>query len=150
MVWASFTVASRRYTLHHPAHLCHTTDIRLVSQANVLVDKYGTPRIVGLGNASILPRPTVRAVEGGTGADRVPRSRVPGLTRPVESTNLTDLTHPTKASDMYAFGVMAWEVRTDLFMQCWSVRSLETGSYGTSTVLRDDRDRSNVLDADWG
>ena len=42
--------------------------------------------------------------------DRLSRSRAPELVGPGTSSNLTDPTHQTKASDMYAFGVMAFEV----------------------------------------
>ena len=88
-----------------------------MSQANILVDKDGAPRIAGLGNASILPHSTVRTVEFRASAERLPSSRVPVLTWPVESPNRTDPAPPTKASDMHAFGVIAWEVRTDSFVR---------------------------------
>ena len=44
------------------------------------------------------------------GSDQLSRSRAPGLARPGTLSNLADPTHPTKAGDMYAFGVMAFEV----------------------------------------
>ena len=51
--------------------------------------------------------------------------------------DLTDPTHPTTADDMYAFGVVAWEVRTDYSVRCL-IDSLEIGSHGATTVLWDD------------
>ena len=42
----------------HPTYPCYTIHIRFVWQSNVLVDKDGTARIAGLGNAIILPDPT--------------------------------------------------------------------------------------------
>ena len=41
--------------------------------------------------------------------DRLSRSRAPELAG-AGTSNLVDPTHPTQASDMYAFGVMAFEV----------------------------------------
>ena len=92
-------------------HSCHT--IHILSQANILVDKDGTAWIAGLGNTFILPRPTAGTVpENRTGTIRLSRSHAPGWTWPRMSPDRTDPAHPTKADDMYAFGVLAWEVRT--------------------------------------
>ena len=81
-----------------------------MSQTNVLVNKDGTPRLAGLGNAHILSNSTTWMMEGRAGADR---THAPELTVPGVSSSGTEATHPTKASDMYAFGVMAFEVRID-------------------------------------
>jgi len=90
------------------------------------------------------------AVESKTRIDRLSRNRAPELMGPRESLNGTDNTHPTKASDMYAFGVMTWEVWSDSFVRCCSIRSLGAGSHGAATILRDDGDCGNVLDAERG
>lgn len=106
-----------------PHHTCslYTINIRLILKPNILVDNTGTPRIAGLGNTSALPNSTTRTRagrEGNASADRLSRSLAPELVWPGVSTNLTDPlhTHPTKASDIYAFGVMAWEVRAQPFV----------------------------------
>ena len=116
-------------------------------QANILVEKDGAVRIAGLGDASILSHAMTRVVEGGTHTDRLPR-HTPRFTWLRKSPNLTDSTHPTKAGDMYAFGVVAWEVRTDSFVRKYSVSSLGIGSHGATALLRDGRGRGNVLDAE--
>ena len=84
-----------------------------VSQANILVDKDGAPRIGGFGNAFILPNPTARTAEDRMGTNGLSRACAPELTVPGTSRDVTDPTPRTKASDMYAFGVMAFEVWTD-------------------------------------
>jgi len=99
-------------SLSHPRHKIH---VRLTPQVNILVDKFGTVHISGLGNAYILPQSTDQTAEGGTSPDRLSRSRAPELTGLGVSPNAADIIHPTKASDMYAFGVMSWEVRTGFF-----------------------------------
>jgi len=82
-------------------------------QVNILIDKDGTTRIAGLGDASIPSCSTAWTTEGGASVDRLSRNRAPETTLSTLSQNPTGL---TKASDMYAFGVMAWEVRTDSFV----------------------------------
>lgn len=79
-------------------------------QPNILVDKDGAAWIAGLSNASIPPHSTLRTMGGGANAGWIPHGDVLGPTWPVRSPDLTDPTYPTKACDMYAFGVMAWEV----------------------------------------
>ena len=49
--------------------------------------------------------------------------------------NLTDPTHPAKAVDMYAFGVMTWEVRQTPSYGIVQFRSLEIGPHGAIAVL---------------
>jgi len=100
----------------------HSHHIVYVSQANILVDKDGTPHIGGLGNVRIPPHSTVRDEMG---TIKVCRSCAPELARPGMSPNSDDPTHPTKPTDMYAFGVTAWEVRKYQFVLYRSVCSLE-------------------------
>lgn len=69
----------------HPTHPFHTTYVHLVCQANILVDKDGTARIAGLGNASVFLKST-------------------------------ESTCPTEVGDIYAFGVVAWEVLIGSFV----------------------------------
>ena len=77
-----------------------------------------------------------------TSAGRLPRGDAPEVVR--------GSSPPTKASDMYAFGVVAWEVWVDSFACHCSVCSFEAGSHRATPVLRDDRDRSDVLDGERG
>lgn len=112
--------------------------MNLIAQANILVDKHGTPRISGLSNVSILPHPTAWGAEGGVDINRLGPSRVElaglGL-----SPNATGSTQPAEPSDMYyAFSVMAFEVQMDSLGVIYAVRSLETGSHGISSLLRAD------------
>jgi len=57
------------------------------------------------------------AVEGGISADRLSRSRAPESTWPGVPPGLAESTYPTKAGDMYAFGVVTWEVLSDSFVR---------------------------------
>lgn len=104
-----------------------------MSQVNILVDKNGTPKIAGLGSASFLPHSA--AWGGGTSGDRLSRGRAPEITWPGVPPGLTDSTHSTKASDMYAFGVMTWEVRIAPFVRRYSVRSIDAGLHGPTAIL---------------
>ena len=70
----------------------HSIDIHFMFQVNILVHKDGTAWIAGLGNMSTLPHPTARTVEGRT----------------------------AKSRDIYAFGVMAYEVKMDSFVQLYN------------------------------
>ena len=88
--------------------------IHLGSQANILVDKDGVARIAGLGSACILPHLTARSVEVRAGVDRLTRIRPPELAWPGVSPYPAEPPLPTKAGDMYSFGVVAWEVRSRL------------------------------------
>ena len=85
-------------------------------------------------------------MEGRDTIDILSRNRAPEMIGP----GTTGTAHPTKASDMYAFGVMTWEVRTDSFVRYYSICSLGVGSHGTTTVLRDDGDCGDVFDAERG
>ncbi|KAF9651178.1 kinase-like protein [Thelephora ganbajun] len=77
--------------------------------ANILVDKGNTVYIAGLGNTYILPHSAAWTAEGRTRTGRLSRSLAPELAGLGTSPDVPDSTHPTKASDMYAFGVMAFE-----------------------------------------
>jgi len=72
------------------------------------------------------------------GTNRLSRACAPELTAPGASWDITDPKPRTKASDMYAFGVMTFEVRTDTSGRYFSARSLETGSHGTTAIFGDD------------
>lgn len=89
-----------------------------MSQANILVDKDGNTRIAGLGNPTTFPHSPALTTGGRVSTDRLSRNRAPEMTRPGASQNLTDPTYPTKAGDMYAFGVLAWEVGAGSFVHC--------------------------------
>ena len=71
-----------------------------------MVDLDGTARIAGLGSALILGHTTARSE---TGVEWLFRGSAPELMCPEEF----GLSYPrnTKASDIYAFGVLAWEAR---------------------------------------
>ena len=121
MTWASCMEASIRYAFPLRCS-CHTTHIQVVFQTNILVDKDNNAWIAGLGNAAVLHRSTACTAEGGTST--------------------------TEAEDMHAFGVLAWEVRTQSFVRALSVCSLETDSHRTVPVLWNDGDCGNALDAE--
>lgn len=101
----------------YSAHSHQIIHVRPTSQTNILVDKDGTPRIASLESAYILPHPTALVVEDSKAVtDRIFRSLAPEFSGPGLSSDTADHTHSTKASDMYAFGVMAFEVRTGSFV----------------------------------
>lgn len=104
-----------------------------MSQVNILVDKDGSPKIAGLGSASFLPHSA--GWEGGTSGDRLFRGRAPEITWLEVPPGMNDSTYPTKASDMYAFGVMVWEVRIASFVRRYSVHSIDAGPHGPTTIL---------------
>lgn len=79
-----------------------------------MVDKDGTPQIAGLGNTSIIPHSAAWTVDDRTSADRLSHGCAPELAWPPKPSDLTGPVHPTVVDDMYAFGVMAWEVRKHL------------------------------------
>lgn len=82
-----------RVSLPHP-YFGHSL---IFVQTNVLVDAHGRARVAGLGTA-LLP----------SAADRFFHGAAPELVDP-QRLGLNE-TGTTKASDMYAFGVLAWEV----------------------------------------
>lgn len=71
-------------------------------QTNILVDADGHTRVAGLGAASISP--TVL----GIGVDTFFLGAAPELSDPQRFRLIN--TEATTASDVYAFGVLAWEV----------------------------------------
>ena len=75
-------------------------------QTNILVDVHGHARLAGLGVAFPLARMP------GVDIDRLFRGIAPELAVP-QRYGLTD-TGTTKESDVYAFGVLAWEVSPPL------------------------------------
>ena len=111
-------------------------------QANILVDKKGAALVAGLGSASIPSHSAGRTAEDMTIAGRLSRGDAPEV---VCGSSL-----PTRVSDMYAFGVMVWEVRVDSFTRHCSVCLFETGPHQATSVLRHVRDCSNVLDGERG
>ena len=89
---------SRLYDLPHPHLVVHSCRV----QQNILVDADGCIRIAGLGAASILP-----AVSG-VYIDRFFHGAAPELIDP-QRFGFADV-ESTKASDIYAFGIIAWQV----------------------------------------
>lgn len=79
-----------------------------------MVDLDGAARIAGLGSALILGRTTARPEMSAC------RGSAPELAYPGEFGLFYP--HNTKASDIYAFGVLAWEVRV---LVAFSNHSLE-------------------------
>ena len=78
-----------------------------------MIDQDGAPRIAGLGNVNILHGSRAWTPEGYASTDRLRGSQVPELAEQGLSPDVTNRANPTRASDMHAFGVMAFEVRTD-------------------------------------
>ena len=89
-----------------PIFSTHHTLTLTFFQTNVLVDSDGTPRIAGLGSALIQSSGPVALSEG---SFELTRCSAPELVNP----DAFGLPGPqtTKASDMYAFGVLAYEVK---------------------------------------
>lgn len=90
---------------------CHTTHpitrhvlTATFFQTNVLVDDEGTPRIGGLGSATS----EFSSVSWSEVPDTLTRSSAPELVDP-EAFELSNV-RPTKASDVYAFGVLVYRV----------------------------------------
>ena len=74
-------------------------------QQNILVGPNGTPCITGFGSSFILSRPDLWSDADDVGFHR---GIAPELMRPLERGK--PATRITKASDMYAFGMLTWEV----------------------------------------
>lgn len=77
-------------------------------QTNILIDARGRARVAGLGVAFL------RSAMPGVDIDRFFHGAAPELVDP-QRFGVTD-TGATKASDAYAFGVLAWEV--GLILEC--------------------------------
>jgi len=99
-------------------------------QTNILVDKEGTPQIAGLGSASTLSHSSGWTTGDRASSDRLSRNRAPEMIQP----GVAQSTHPTKSSDMYAFGIMAWEVRSNSFVR-YPIRSPDAGSHWAAGIL---------------
>jgi serine/threonine protein kinase len=79
------------------------------SQQNILVGPDGTPRITGFGSSFIISRPDLWAGRDVVGFHR---SSDPDLARLYRAGK--PVAQLTKASDMYGFGILTWEVGTIL------------------------------------
>jgi len=76
-------------------------------QENILVGPDGTPRITGFGSCFVISRPDLWSDTDVAGTNR---GSAPELMRsPRPGKNATKI---KKESDMYAFGMLAWEVGT--------------------------------------
>lgn len=115
-------------TVSHLSHtlLCH---LGLMSQANVLVDKEGAPHLAGLGNAYIPLHSTIWMLEDRMGTEH---AYAPELTAPETLLDWTDSAHSTKAINMYAFGVMAFEVR--ISFEQYFIASLTRNRFSRDTL----------------
>ena len=87
-----------------------------------------------------------RDIEEFLRSDKPPRTQAPELANQKTSPNATGSTRCTKASNMYAFGVIAFEVRMDTFASYCSVRSLEAGSRGRTRIFQEERDCGIFVD----
>lgn len=93
-----------------------------------MVDLDGTARIAGLGSASFLGHATAQPE---TRVEEPCRGSAPELMHPEEF----GLSHPhiaTKASDIYAFGVLAWEVRVLTELPKLLAETTSVGFHGAS------------------
>ena len=121
------------YVSTHPTLSWHTIHLSVVTQMNILIDRNGTPRIAGLGNGYILPHSAGKAES--TTAERVSRNCPPESTWPGVSPRITGATHPTKAGDVYAFSVMAFEVRKSSSTRHFPAHLLGAGSDRATAFL---------------
>ena len=67
--------------------------------------------------------------------ERVSRNSPPESTWPGVSPRIAGATHPTKAGDVYAFGVMAFEVRKSSSARHFPTHLLGTGPDGATAFL---------------
>ena len=79
----------------------------------MLVDNNCGAYLAGFGNAHILSRPVAGESESSVSAGRYSRGHVLELTGPMLPLDTTDPIRPTKSSDAYDFGVLAFEVQTE-------------------------------------
>ena len=125
------------YAPHPFAH--HTLNAAFF-QRNVLVDSEGTPRIGGLGSA---------ISEFSSGA----RSEVPDMLTRSSAPELMDpgafglsSARPTKASDVYAFGVLLYQVNhVPIVLPSQSTQTFVAGFCGQSRVPQLERHPSGLL-----
>ena len=80
------------------------------SQQNILVDPDGTPRIADFGSSFVLSCPDSWSENDAVGFHR---GSAPELVRPRKPG--APAARITKATDIYAFGMLAWEVGTVLY-----------------------------------
>lgn len=110
-------------TVRSPPHFWHPARHMFIPfQENILVDLCGTARIAGFGSALILGHATVWSEMS---AERSFRGSAPELVCP-ERFGL-GYPHGTKASDVYAFGVLAWEVSVSMEFSKPRIRATSLG-----------------------
>ena len=86
-------------------HICFGRTL-MIFQTNILIDPGGHAYIAGLGAAPVLPaRP-------GVDIERFSCGTAPELVDPQRYGSSSAA--PTKASDMYAFAVLSWEVSIEV------------------------------------
>ena len=99
MIWISFTDVSSLCERCHPKNSCYSL---IIFQGTVEADRDGAVRISDLWRFSVLPFQAIRSTTDarpsfiGSASDSGP-----SRTREIEV---------SKANDMYAFGLLAWEV----------------------------------------
>ena len=91
--------------------LSHNSCTSRAPQVKILVDKYGTARIGGLGNAFILSNLTPLSPRDGTRAGGLPHDSASKPISP-QPEGVPDHSLRTKADDVFGFGIVAWEVWT--------------------------------------
>ena len=94
------------------------------------MDTDGTARIAGLGSASILDHTTAQ-LETRTGGSH--QGSAPELIYPEEFG--LSYPHNTKASDIHAFGVLAWEARVFAEFPKLLTRITPLGFHGTRCLF---------------
>lgn len=95
------------------------------------MDLNGTARIAGLGSAYILGHATAQPE---TKVKEPCRRSAPELMHPEEFG--LSYPHTTKASDIYAFGVLAWEVRVSTKFPKSLAGTNSLGFHGTPYLFR--------------
>ena len=133
MTWASPTVTSRWYAIlfHTSSHHAHP------HQRNILVDKDGVARLGGLGSALISSLPA-------SWSDVTSERWFSGIAPELVSPSAFGLTRPriTKATDMFAFGMLVWEVSGSSVFRSRDIHTL--------VPVPDPRWKAPVCRKDWG